>query len=286
MSEEIADSTDQMQSTGITREDPFFFALGEDRLFAFLHHPADASDNAIVFCHALAEEKLWSHRIYVNFSRAMATAGFYALRFDMRGEGDSDVSFAQSTVESRVADTLRAVEVLHERIPDLKRVTLIGHRFGGSIACRAALEAGDKIQALVVWDPILDGRDYFMQLLRSNLATQLATDGKVTRTREVLVQALLDGEPITVDGYELTGQLYREFEELTAEKTFGLLQHPCLMIGQKKDDPQLDAISSANPLVQAATASEPPFWRETRKFHQRAPAFTQTSLEWIKGLHA
>ena len=45
---------------------------------------------AFVFCHPLTEEKLWTHRVFVTFARELAAAGHTVLRFDYRGNGDSD----------------------------------------------------------------------------------------------------------------------------------------------------------------------------------------------------
>ena len=45
-----------------------------------------------------------------------------------------------------------------------------------------------------------------MQLLRSNLAKQMARDGKAPRTRQALVQALEAGETVLVDGYGIGGR--------------------------------------------------------------------------------
>jgi len=46
------------------RETPFFFRLGGNQLFAVLHQPdCGKPRQGIVLCHALAEEKLWSHRV-------------------------------------------------------------------------------------------------------------------------------------------------------------------------------------------------------------------------------
>ena len=88
------------------REQPFFDGTGDSRLFAFAHHPVGASRGNVVFCHAFAEEKLWSHRVYVTFARELAQAGYGVLRFDMRGEGDSgrELSRTFKTFDHRETD--------------------------------------------------------------------------------------------------------------------------------------------------------------------------------------
>jgi hypothetical protein len=50
-------------ATAASSEQAFFIEVGTHRLFALLHRPAQSRPSlAVVMCHALAEEKLWSHR--------------------------------------------------------------------------------------------------------------------------------------------------------------------------------------------------------------------------------
>ena len=72
-------------------ETPVFFKNGTNRLFGIVHYPETGEpENAFVFCHPFAEEKLWAHRVYVNFARYLAKHGWAVLRFDYAGYGDSD----------------------------------------------------------------------------------------------------------------------------------------------------------------------------------------------------
>ena len=67
-------------------ETPFFFNNKDIQLFGVIHEPAQPVKNlAWVLCHPFAEEKLWSHRVYVNLARTLAKSGYTVLRFDYRG---------------------------------------------------------------------------------------------------------------------------------------------------------------------------------------------------------
>lgn len=269
-------------------EEPVFLGSGDERLFAFLHPAAQAARGTIVMCHAFAEEKLWSHRVYVTFAREAAQAGLNVLRFDMRGEGDSALDFEQSTIETRIEDALRAIAAAKDRW-SARDVVLLGHRLGGSIAAVAQTRAASDVRAVAIWDPILDGEDYFGQLLRSNLTTQMATQGKVTRMRDALVKAILDGEVVVVDGYGLTADLYRGIAELRLAQRPELFPGPALLIEVPKGEQNapsepLRALAATRPQLQLALESEPPFWRETKQFHKRAGGFTADTLEWLNGL--
>jgi uncharacterized protein len=279
-----------MSAAPALTEQPLFLGSGDERVFAFMHSAAQAAQAArgtIVLCHAFAEEKLWSHRVYVTFAREAAQAGFNVARFDMRGEGDSALDFEQSSIESRVTDTLRVIAAAQDRWSS-DGVVLLGHRLGGSIAAVAQTHAGRSVRAVAVWDPIVDGEDYFGQLLRSNMATQMATQGKVTRTRDALVQAILAGEIVVADGYGLTAELHRGIAALKWAQLPDLFQVPGLLVEVPKGEqtapsPPLASLSATRPQLQLALAAEPPFWRETRQFHKRAGRFTTATLEWLNG---
>ena len=244
-------------------ESPFFFELGSHRLFAVHHAPQRAPSGrpprGVVLCHALAEEKLWSHRVYVSLARELAAQGCAVLRFDCRGEGDSDLEFEEATLETRVADARRAAGVLLEREPGLERCIFVGHRIGCAVAARAAAAAPGLAAAVIAWDPIESGSTYLMQWLRSALASQLVATGRAP-TRSALVKALEEGHTVSVDGYGVTPQLYRE---LTALQWRPLAQ------------------ALACPLLAIEGSCEPPFWRQTQRMHMRAPAMTQRSVQWL-----
>lgn len=274
-------------AVGRVQERPFFFDLNGDQLFGFLHRPHGNLAGAVVMCHAFGEEKLWSHRVYVTFARELADAGFAVLRFDMRGEGDSARDFEQTDIDTRIADTQRAIETTCEQC-GVTRVSLVGHRLGGSIAAAAAGRMPEHVDKVVVWDPILDGADYFGTLLRSNMATQMATAGKVTRTRDALIAAMVDGEVIVADGYGLTASLHTGVAALQWAQRADFFRRPVLALEVPRGD-QLQPSSAliealrVQPESRAQLVVEPPFWRETRQFHRRAANFTQASLDWLRG---
>jgi hypothetical protein len=94
-------------------EVPLFFRGAEDcALFGVLHRPAvrDAARPAFVFCHPLAEEKLWAHRVFVSYARQLAAAGYPVLRFDLTGNGDSEGQFSDLSLERACDDLRRAVD--------------------------------------------------------------------------------------------------------------------------------------------------------------------------------
>ena len=85
-----------------------------------------------LFCAPLAEEKLWSHRVFVALRASSPGRAIAVLRFDYRGEGDSDRPFETQRLTTRIADTRAAIDDLRRQVPGLERVTLVGLRLGAT----------------------------------------------------------------------------------------------------------------------------------------------------------
>ncbi len=265
-------------------ETAFFLPLGDERLFAFLHQPEVPCRGGVVLCAPLAEEKLWSHRVFVSFARDLAARGYAVLRFDYRGEGDSDRPFERTDLSTRIADTAAVTDELKRRVTGLARVTLIGLRLGATVAAATAAGRMD-VERLVLWDPVTDGAEYMQSVLRINLMAQMAIHHKVVESREQLVARLDRGETVNVEGYPVSGAFFREMSGL---KLAVLLQSApvptqIVAISQRAAPPRADlaAIGAGLAHVQVESAVEHPFWKEIKLFYQRADDLFGVTFAWL-----
>lgn len=268
----------------MTSENAFFVRLGDERLFAFLHLPDAPLQGAAVLCAPLAEEKLWSHRVFVSFARALAGRGFAVLRFDYRGEGDSDRGFEESDFDSRVADTHAAIDELKRLAPGAGPVTLVGLRLGATIAAAAAATR-DDVEQLLLWDPVTDGADYMQSVLRTNLMAQMAIHRKVVEDREALVARLARGDTVNIEGYALSDALFRQASAVQLAPLLAARPRPAQLVSiaarAAPPRPDLAAIAASHAQVSVATAAEEPFWKEIKAFYQDAGDLFRVSLDWL-----
>lgn len=267
-----------------TRESPFYFGAGQPSLFGVLHEPAGpAVRDAVVLCHAFAEEKLWAHRIYVELARELAARGHAALRFDFSGNGDSDGLFAESSLESNVADLHSAIAELKARVRR-DHVTLLGLRLG-AVAAVVAADRRDDVSRLILWNPIVDGRRYMQELLRVNIATQSAVYGEVTADREALVEQMRAGQTVNVDGYELSLPMYEQVSAIDLRRPHAFAG-PCLIV-QADRNPAARMPADVGDLgkhfakAEACLVQEEPFWKETLQVCVRAERLFSTTLTWM-----
>jgi exosortase A-associated hydrolase 2 len=255
-----------------------------ERLFTFLHLPAGPCRAGALICAPLAEEKLWSHRVLVSFARELARAGYGVLRFDFRGEGDSDRRFEDSSLTTRVEDTRRAIGELRRHLAADAQVTIVGLRLGASVGALAA--AGrDDVHRLVLWDPILNGSDYVQTILRSNLMHQMTRHHRVIEDREALTGRLLRGESVNVEGYGLGGALFRELDALRLDQVGRPPTRSNLLVGiSSREAPPRDdllALAKAWNDTQVDTVAEEPFWREIRRYYAQAGRLFDVTARWM-----
>ena len=132
------------------REEPFFFDCDGVPLLGVLTHPDRSSGVGVVIVVGGPQYRVGSHRHFVLLARRLATAGYPALRFDMRGMGDSDG--AAPGFEASAPDVRAAIDALAARMPDLRAIVLWGLCDGATAAAFAA--AGDpRVRGAVMLNP-------------------------------------------------------------------------------------------------------------------------------------
>jgi exosortase A-associated hydrolase 2 len=264
-------------------ETPLFFDASGARCFGVHHEPTGPNQHAtgVVLCHPFAEEKLWAHRVFVSVARALAQRGYHVLRFDYRGNGDSDGAFCDSSVETTLADINAAIDLLRERA-GVPTVTLLGLRLGATFAAHIA-ESRSDVDALVLWMPIVDGGRYMQELLRVNLTTQMTVYKEIRADREQLVAQLRAGQVVNVDGYEIALPLFEQTSalHLNGQKTFAGRTLVVHIDRAARQSPELEKLRASYPSAEMRTVQEEPFWKEIERFYDRAPNLFATTIEWL-----
>ena len=261
------------------------FDLDGLRMFGMAHLPAEARAG-IVFCHPFAEERKSAYRAMVEAARALCKAGIAVLRFDYRGCGDSEGEFRDATVSTRQADVERAMSLLAE-LGGADRIGLLGLRFGSLLAASVAEKRGN-VPFLVLWEPVTDGKSYFMADLRKKLIKEMMTAGKGSVKREEIIESLKD--PATVidfDGYLVSGKMYGELEELDLHQQLGHHQAPTLIVqisfNEKISKPNAaleEAYRSAGVDILLVPVVEEPFWNRIDLVE--CPNLISETLKWIE----
>ena len=143
---------------------PLFFGPAETPLYG-VHQPPEgkALDAGLVLCYPFGQEYMRAHRAYRQLALLLTKIGFHVLRFDYRGTGDSSGELDDVMAVDWVADVGYAVQELRD-VANIRRVGVLGLRLGALIAAEAC-KARDDIERLILWDPVLSGRQYDAELL-------------------------------------------------------------------------------------------------------------------------
>ncbi len=128
------------------------------RLSAMLHQPAEGRRDTplVICCHGFTGDKVGANQLTLNLAKKLAQAGYYALRFDFLGSGDSEGEFAVDTIVSGWQTDLRnVVDWVNQQARFAETpIILYGHSLGGLIAL-TALPNEPKIAGRVVFAPVL-----------------------------------------------------------------------------------------------------------------------------------
>jgi putative redox protein len=133
---------------------------GGQRLSAILDLPADGAPIAYaLFAHCFTCSK--DVKAAYHISRTLTRERIGVLRFDFTGLGESGGDFADTSLQSNVADLIAAAEFLSARF-EAPRL-LIGHSFGGAAVLQAAA-AIPSCRAVVTIAAPADPRHVFKTL--------------------------------------------------------------------------------------------------------------------------
>lgn len=278
-----------MSASGFN-EFPYFFEVDGSARFAVLHRPQIEARGRFLFCHPLFEEKLWAHRVYVSFARRLAQIGYSVLRMDLRGTGDSDGEFGEASLDDYLMDLEAGwCELCDQSSGDGIQGTF-GLRLGGTMAIALAHRI-EEVNTSLTWEPVLDTSRYLHGLLRSNLSGQMAAHGKVITPREALITKMRQGEPIDIEGYNLTAKLFDSLDNFLVVGTRGYSHVPshalvvqiCKSLSQPVRE-EYKAWAQKSPEWLTLTVVEEPFWREIKTFYGSAPNLENASVEWMEEL--
>ncbi|MDR0576758.1 MAG: hydrolase 2, exosortase A system-associated [Candidatus Accumulibacter sp.] len=188
----------------------FFLPAATGKRFCILH-PVEAgvpARGAVVYIHPFAEEMNRARRMAAAQARALALAGYAALRIDLYGCGDSAGDFGDASWPDWIDDALLARDWLRERTG--MTPWFWGLRAGCLVAAEAARRGG-AVGGLLFWQPVASGKSQLQQFLRLKAAAEIMS-GEGAETVKRLKDELVRGHAVEVAGYTLSPGLANGLE--------------------------------------------------------------------------
>jgi pimeloyl-ACP methyl ester carboxylesterase len=204
---------------------PFFFGSSNRPLLGVYHPPRGGvrASRGVVLCYPIGPEYMRAHRAFRQLTTLLTKRGVHVLRFDYYGTGDSGGGGEDGSVAQWLDDIDGAIEEL-KATTGLPRVSLAGLRFGGTLAALAARRRGD-IDALVLWDPVVDGRSYVLEMLHpvgraaGEAGSAAPSDLDFGLSRSTFADSL---ETVGVGGFPLTGGMRRDISAIDLAEGSGV----------------------------------------------------------------
>ncbi len=139
-----------------------------DECFGWLHAPRDGAGAgiAVVICQGLMRDGLLAHCSLRLLGDELAAVGYWALRFDYPGTGDSldgAIEHAGGHWAAWQQSIDRACDWLR-KASGATTLILIGLRAGATLATLAGARR-DDVAGLLLFEPVVNGRSYVRQLI-------------------------------------------------------------------------------------------------------------------------
>lgn len=259
---------------------PFFLPSRRGALFAIDHPPSSAGEQAVLYIPPFAEEMNKARRMVALQAAELARSGCRVLLLDLYGTGDSAGDFRDARWEFWLDDLTRAVEWLAGQ--GCRRVTLWGLRAGCLLALGLLHEGRVSADRLVLWQPVITGKQMLTQFLRLRIAAELAGD----RGRETVAsmrEQLSRGEPLEVAGYELAPELAASIDAQNLSpppQNVPVYWYEVASVGERPLSPvaatTVDAWRQAGIRVEAEVIKGEPFWMTQEV--TLAPALLQATM--------
>jgi exosortase A-associated hydrolase 2 len=263
-------------SGGAVREEPLWCPAPGGALYGMCYSPErDAPGPAVVIAAPDGEERVWATRALVRSARGLAASGCTVLRFDYRGQGESEGEYDKTTLTTLVEDLVAACGWLRERSG--RTPALLGVRLGAAVGLLAAAVAALELQRMVLWEPVVDTSQYLNALLRVNVAMQMVAHGRVLHERQDLIAAARAGQPVSVNGFNLSGAYIDELLGTDMAAATGRLAVPALVLCGGAPPAAL----AQHPQVRVERTPIVPFWREPKVHVAGAPAFLGKTVDWL-----
>jgi len=229
------------------------FGEAHEPLLGLYHPPAGSSPrrHGVVLLNPFGQEYLRAHRTLRQLAERLAQSGFHTLRFDYFGCGDSAGEDHEVRLSRGLDDVEAAVEELEE-LSGSPRPILVGLRLGAVLALRFASRS-PAVEALVLWDPVRDGRGYLEELT----AVHQVWMREHARKR----QPPAPGPPEELLGFPLPEALRREIESVDLTGHRSSPARKTLVLAPEQDPPLFpDGPPQDGTLDRLRPAGAPP-WR-------------------------
>jgi exosortase A-associated hydrolase 2 len=250
-----------MEATAGYRILPEFLSGAEGSLFIqrFVPDPMALGGTCIIVPPFL-EEMNRSRRTMALLGSSLACRGITVILPDLFGTGDSAGEFGSARWSTWLKDLRLVSHHYGGPIPPL----IVGLRAGCLLAAGLAETTGAS--RLVLVQPVSYGRSFLKQFFRQATASAIAGNESAMSAGEI-TNALEDGRPVEIGGYEVGPQLYAQMMQAQLADSKPSCPVHWIEIGAQETVPPgaqraaEEWTKRMNVEIEIDIVNDPPFWR-------------------------
>lgn len=192
--------------------EPFFLDTDAGRLFAVHHRPdADVAARGQVLLAPPFNEEMNRCRSMVTLqAQALAALGWGTLVLDLNGTGDSSGDYVDGRWGDWLANLSAGRDWLQQQPGGCRAVW--GIRLGTIFAAELHARWADPAMALLLWQPVTDGKTHLTQFMRVRIAAAMSRADLPKETTSNMRQTWADGGTVEIAGYELHADLAKAID--------------------------------------------------------------------------
>jgi hypothetical protein len=190
-------------------------------------HPARNTPvgRVVLLFSPIGYEHVRCHRSYWRLADQLARRGLSVLRFDALGMGDSALESDEVLLDDWIDSVVQAAGHARE-LSGCEAVDFVGLRLSATLGVLASPRNGCEFRHLVLWEPVLDGREHVSELFAEHvkLASELGHGGEQ-----------VGQDPVGILGYPLRRRLLAQVEEVTVDTYRGLRAREVSLVDNSDD---------------------------------------------------
>lgn len=268
------------------RREVFFIDGRAGQRFCVLTRPVGMPRGGVLFVHPFAEELNKSRRMVALAAQAFGANGWMVLQIDLHGCGDSGGDFGDACWQGWVDDLALGWNWLREHCEGPR--VLWSLRAGSLVAADWLHGSASEQPALLMWQPVSDGRQHLTQFLRLKAAGEMLADADARMAMSRLRESLQRGDGVEVAGYCLSAALAAGLDAATLRLPPGYAAPVALfeVDGRPQPEPSpalarlTERLARAGSVVRSEAVSGPAFW-QTQEI-ETAPAIIEASLRVLE----
>lgn len=177
--------------------------------FCVLTRPEGRARGGVIHVHPFAEEMNKSRRMVALAAEAFARDGWSVLQIDLQGCGDSSGDFGDASWQGWLDDIALGVAWLRAEVDG--PLVLWGLR-AGSLLGSDWLKHMQASLPILLWQPVLSGRQNFNQFLRVRGVSRMLEDSDARSEIAAIRDDFKAGRSVEIAGYSVAANLAMALE--------------------------------------------------------------------------